>query len=151
MEAAVWLLAAVSEAGGGPWEANPGLTARALTAWMGEQENWGDELGELANELAEVEETDRVPGWALPRWETTSRVGPGLDLSLIEEWRAPRRSPRGEGEGPKRLPNSGRTGQLPSKGVNTSGRGGQSEQSTGGVLPTVQWTGGGETRGATQA
>ena len=39
METAVWLLPAVSEAGGVPWEANLGLTARALTASMGEQEN----------------------------------------------------------------------------------------------------------------
>ena len=65
MEATTRLLSVVSEVGGGPWEASPGLTERALTEWMGEQEDRVDELrerlkqkqGELAR-LAEVEEAD---------------------------------------------------------------------------------------------
>ena len=37
-EATVRLIAVVSEVRGGPWEASPGLTERALTNWMGKQE-----------------------------------------------------------------------------------------------------------------
>ena len=46
LEATIGLIAAVSEVGGGPWEASPGLTERALTNWMGEQEDRVEELKE---------------------------------------------------------------------------------------------------------
>ena len=69
------LLAAVSEVGGGPWNASVGLTEEILTIWLGEQEDRGHDLKdkvdrkqeELAR-LAEVAEATssaplRQTGW----------------------------------------------------------------------------------------
>ena len=92
MEATTKLLAVVSEVGGGPWEASPGLTEGALTDWMGEQEDRVDELkerverkqGELAR-LAEVAEADLVPDQTLPHLETDFRFNQGQDISQVGE------------------------------------------------------------------
>ena len=46
IEATTRLLMRVSEAGKGPWETCQGLTQRALTKWLGEQEDPVDELKE---------------------------------------------------------------------------------------------------------
>ena len=65
VEATLWLVATVSEVEGGTWEASPGLTERALTRWMDQQEDWVEELMERLERkqreltmLAEVEEED---------------------------------------------------------------------------------------------
>ena len=66
------LLAVVSEVGGGPWDASPGLTEGLLTVWLGEQEDRGDDLKDKVNRkqeelarLAEVKEADFLdPGEA---------------------------------------------------------------------------------------
>ena len=44
VETTLRLLAAVAEVGGGTWEESPGLTERALTNWLGQQEDQVDEL-----------------------------------------------------------------------------------------------------------
>ena len=44
VEATLWLIVVVSEVEGGTWEASPGLTERALTNWLGQQEDRVDEL-----------------------------------------------------------------------------------------------------------
>ena len=84
MEATTKLLAVVSEVGGGPWDASPGLTEGTLTVWMGEQEDRVDDLkerierkqGELAR-LTEVAEADLVPDQAPPHLDTTIRFNQG--------------------------------------------------------------------------
>ena len=94
MEATTRLLSVVSEVGGGPWEASPGLTERALTEWMGEQEDRVDELkerierkqGELAR-LEEVEEEGPIPDKALPNFDAAFRFNSDRDISSIEERR----------------------------------------------------------------
>ena len=80
-EATTGLLAVVSEVGGGPWEACPGLTEKALTDWMEEQEYWVDELKERLDRkqrelvrLEEVEEEDLVPAIAPPDLDAAFRV-----------------------------------------------------------------------------
>ena len=64
-DATTKLLAVVSEVGGGPWDANSGLTEGLLTVWLEEQEDRGDDLREKVDRkqeelarLAEVEEAD---------------------------------------------------------------------------------------------
>ena len=42
--AATKLLAVVSEVGGGPWDARPGLTEELLTVWFGKQEDRGGQF-----------------------------------------------------------------------------------------------------------
>ena len=44
VETTLRFLAAVAEVGGGQWEDNPGLTERALTNWLGQQEDRVEEL-----------------------------------------------------------------------------------------------------------
>ena len=67
-EATTKLLAAVSEAGGGPWGADSGLTEKDLIAWLGVQEDRVDDLKEKLIRrkrelvrLEEVEEDNQVP------------------------------------------------------------------------------------------
>ena len=100
-------------------------------------------------------EADRAPDQALPHVETAVRFNQGQDLSQIEERHPLGGFHNGAGEIFQRLPNSGRTGRtgdaFNSKDVDTSGQGGQSELSRGGILPTVQWTEGRGTRGVTKA
>ena len=124
MEATTKLLAVVSEVGGGPWEASPGLTEGILTVWMGEQEDRVDDLkeridrkqGEMAR-LVEVAEADLlgpvgaelVPGQALPHFETSVRFNQGQDLSQVGERHPLGRLHNGEGERLQRLQNSRRT------------------------------------------
>ena len=47
------LLAVVSEVGGGPWDASPGLTEVLLTVWLWEQEDVGDDLKEKVDRKQE--------------------------------------------------------------------------------------------------
>ena len=84
-EATTGLLAVVSEVGGGPWEACPGLTEKALTDWLGEQEDRVEELKdridrkqrELAR-LEELEEEDLVPTTASPNLDAAFRFSQGF-------------------------------------------------------------------------
>ena len=115
MEATLGLIAAVSEVGGGPWEASPGLTARALTGWMGEQEDRVEELmerlerkrGELTR-LAEVEEEDRVPSKTQPIREPATSLNPGSPSGERENlWRPPhagRAKDQSDGQGETSTP-----------------------------------------------
>ena len=86
MEATTRLLSVVSKVGGGPWEASPGLTEKALTDWLGEQEDRVEELKERLERkqrelvrLAEVEEEDLVPAKAHPNLDAALRFNPGPD------------------------------------------------------------------------
>ena len=87
-DATMKLLAAVSEVGGGPWDACPGLTEELLTVWLGEQEDRGDDLMDKVNRkqeelvrMAEVEEADfpdpgeadRGAGQAPPYFDPSGR------------------------------------------------------------------------------
>ena len=94
-EAITKLLAVVSEVGGGPWDASPGLTEGLLTIWLGEQEDRGDNLNEKVDRkqeelarLAEVVEadllgpvgTDLGAGQALLHGETSVSFNQGQDI-----------------------------------------------------------------------
>ena len=65
VEAALWLIAAVSEVEGGTWEASPELTEEALTRWMDQQEERVEELMERLErkqrELTRLEEVEEEP------------------------------------------------------------------------------------------
>ena len=72
-EATTKLLSVLSEVRGGPWEAGPELTEKALMDWLGEQEDRVDNLKERLDRkqselvrLEEVEEEDWVPAIAPP-------------------------------------------------------------------------------------
>ena len=116
-EATTRLLAVVCEVGGGPWEECPGLTERALTVWMGEQEDRVDGLKERIEQkqrelvrLAEVEEEDLIPDKAQPNLDAAFPFNPGQDnISQIEERRLSEGFQNGEGERLQRLPSSGRS------------------------------------------
>ena len=43
-DATVRLISVMSAAKGGPWRDSPGLTEEAVSEWLGEQEDRGDEL-----------------------------------------------------------------------------------------------------------
>ena len=91
-EATTKLLAVVSEVGGAPWDASPGLTEGLLTVWLGEQEDRGDNLREKVDRkqeeltrLAEGAEAnflgpvgaDRVASQAPPHLDPSSRFNHG--------------------------------------------------------------------------
>ena len=95
MDATTKLLTVVSEVGGGPWDASPGLTEGLLTVWLGEQEDRGDDLREKVDRkqeelarLAEVEEADfldpvgadRGAGQAFPQLDPSGRLNQGQDI-----------------------------------------------------------------------
>ena len=68
MEATLWLVAAVSGVEGETWEASPGLTERALTIWLGQQEDRVEELMKRLEQkqreltrLAKIEEEGQIP------------------------------------------------------------------------------------------
>ena len=106
VEATLWLVAAVSEGEGGTWEASPGMTARALTSWMDQQEDRVEELMERIERkrreltrLAEVEEEDWVPSKTQSIREPAPSLNPGPDgIGPIEEICPSEGSPSGERE-----------------------------------------------------
>ena len=116
VETTLRLLAAVAEVGGGTWEESPGLTERALTNWLGQQEDRVDELMERLKRkqreitrLAEVEEEDQVPSNTQPIREPAPSLNPGTDgIGPIEERCLSEGSPSGERENLWRPPNAGR-------------------------------------------
>ena len=87
-EAIVGLLAAVSSAGGGPWEGRLDLTEEALTDWMCDQDDRAEELkGRIERKqrelvrLAEVEEEEETPLRSQePATAATTPRRPGLPV-----------------------------------------------------------------------
>ena len=115
-DATTKLLAVVSEVGGGPWDASPGLTEGLLTVWLGEQEDRGDDLREKVDRkqeelarLAEVAEADflgpvgadRVAGQAPPHFDPSGRFNQGQDsreqASRDQDQRTPGQGRREDG------------------------------------------------------
>ena len=102
-DATMKLLTVVSEVGGEPWDASPGLTEGLLPVWLGEKEDLGDDLREKVDRkpeelarLAEVAEANFLgpvgADLVAPQFFGSTRPG-----EATQEWR----------EGSKRVATAG--------------------------------------------